>query len=810
MEYRSPTELRINLKEGWKGVGPPKKNRTNATGDTSSVKLDAPSSSSSTTSHSSMDGGNRASFSSAIPDDPTALVLEVPLAENLEALSAALEHDEAVQRHMETHNLSLEETASYIMINGSTGQKMSFFSHIKNYLEDASPRQVKKVISVIVEAMWTQDPELQLTAPQCLLDFLPSADSTVASEIYDVTTTMLTVQTAQVREAWGPLLLALVSHLRADELERKVIPLALKKTEHAMHQDQRELSCHLLGTLCKHIPLKLVESTILPKALALCQDTNASVRKHICDELGVISRSLGIEAAQKVVAPEIFELLNDEEHCVSCQAFSCLLDLVEFFGSQYRKEKLLPIIKSYMLNPPTEVLALLVGDFGRFLNEIKSDITTHEDVLLFTNFFVTASQKLDDTAKWHCAFNFPAVASCLPLSMFPTHLSACLLSLAANPEEMVRVSIAAGLHELVDILRENAAALLEKPFLLLLNDVSSKVRVALYLHMDVLMNCFVKNFKGTQKSIFFRSVGERLLQLSSGTDSRWRSIQQVLSVFDSYIENFDEGILTEAVVPPLFNWMKMGASSLKGSCARLLVLILHRINSTSQQVCIFRRVNSELGRSPCCYHRQVYLSVVREACQMYSCRFLRDRFFEICQQLHRDSVYLVRLAVSQEMYAIGKKVILAGDDAMKESLNSMFQFLLMDEDTAVREATRKSKDELDALRSKYNRDSSLREKELAEDRRQEIAELQMLEAAKEADKVERRAKLRDLLKSEREKDFAEHSVGLGASTRSVMGSGRVPSTRQRGTATQRSPLNTVRKPVGSGKGSGFLGIRKKI
>lgn len=817
MEYRSPAELRLRFKEELRRVEPPKIPRGPATSFPSSVKPGTVSSSSSMTSSSPVGGLTRSSASNAALDDPTALVREVPLAENLEALTAALEQDEAVQRHMETHNLSLEEATGYIMTNGSTGQKLSFFSHMKSNLEDASSKQVRKVISIMLDSMWAQDPELQLHAPHYIVDFLSAVDPVIASEIYDVTTTMLTVQTAQVREAWSTLLLALVKHLSADELQNQVIPLAIKKTEHAMHQDQRELSCHLLGTLCKHIPRHLVESTIVPKALALCQDTNASVRKHICVELGVIARSLGIEAAESTVAPEIFELLNDEEHGVSCQAFSCLLDLVEFFGSEYRKEKLLPIIKSYMLNPPTEVLALLVGDFGRFLNEIKSDITSNSDVLLFTKFFVTASQKLDDTAKWHCAYNFPAVAACLPLSVFPTHLSACLLSLASNPEESVRLSIAAGLHELVSILGDNAATFLEKPFLVLVNDVSRKVRAALHEHKDLLLNCFIKLFKGIHKINFLRHVADRLLELFGAGKSSWRAIEEALSMLDPYLEHFEEVILTDSVVPQLFECMKVGASSLKGKCARLLIRILHRITNTNQQVVIFRRVNGELGRSSCCFHRQAYIQVMIEACQLHSCRFIRERFLDICQQLHRDPVLLVRLAVSQGMGPLGKVIVLAGDDAMRETFTSMSQRLLMDEDTVIRTTMRSAKDKVDKLEGKYSRDPALRESDLEEDRRREIAELQMLEAAKEADKVERRAKLRDLLKSEREKDFMDHSIGLSPSLRGAGSgtggggsSGRGINPRGRMVSPQRSPLWAVKKPPVAAKTVKVAGIKKKI
>eukprot|EP00796_Vickermania_ingenoplastis_P004346 gene4346-3160_t len=690
-------------------------------------------------------------FSNKLPDDPTALVREVPLAENLEALSAALEHDEAVQRHMESHNLSLEDSATYIMTNGSTGQKMSFFSHIGSSLEGTSPKRVMKIISIMVDSMWAQDSELQLSAPEALESLLSILDTATAGEIYEVTITMLTVKTLQVREAWGRLLLALLNHLSQEQLEHKVIPLALKKTEHAELQDQRELSCNLLGTLCKHIPVKLINSVIVPKALALCQDTNVSVRRHICKQLSVICRSLGIDAAEKKIAPEIFELLTDEEHCVSCTAFSCLLDLVEFFGSQYRKEKLFPIIKSYMMNPPTEVITLLVGDFGRFLNEIKTDITSQEDVLLFANFFMTASQKLDDTAKWHCAFNFPA--------------------LSANPVDEVRRSIAAGLHELISILGDKAAIFLEKPFLQLLPDKSWPVRYALFSHIDKLLDCFISQFKGSQKTTFFHAVADHLLQVSTDAEVHspsWRTMEQVLRVIDAYIAHFDEGVLTDSIVPQMFTYIKEGANSLKGLCARIIVRVTHRISNVSQQVTIVSRLSSDFGRSQSCFQRQAFFLFLREICELFSSRFIRERLFEVVQELHRDSVIIVRLAMTRSMVSLGKAVALGNNTPTQDVFSTMVQRLLMDENTTVREAMVAAKDELDKLEVRYKRDAPLKEKDMAEDKRREQAELPLLEAAKESDKAERRAKLRDLLKSEREKDFLEPHT-TGGRTATVLG-----------------------------------------
>ncbi|EAN85495.1 hypothetical protein, conserved, partial [Trypanosoma cruzi] len=234
-----------------------------------------------------LNANNNGAVMDSDPDDPTALVRELPALDKLNALSASLKNEEEVQNYVEARNLSLEDTAKYIMANGSTGQKMSLFQRLKETLVGLDMSSISQVLMIAVDSMWVQEPELQCFAPGALIEVLPLLNNTVTRDLLMVTSTMLSVKTAEVRIAWNKLFSAFIDYLNNKQLDNDVVPLALKKTEHVEPQDQRELSCDLIGAVCRYLPHDIVERKLMNKVLALCQDTNVGVRQHMCQQLGI-------------------------------------------------------------------------------------------------------------------------------------------------------------------------------------------------------------------------------------------------------------------------------------------------------------------------------------------------------------------------------------------------------------------------------------------------------------------------------------------------------------------------------------------
>ncbi|EPY18070.1 hypothetical protein STCU_10208 [Strigomonas culicis] len=91
----------------------------------------------------------------------------------------------------------------------------------------------------------------------------------------------------------------------------------------------------------------------------------------------------------------------------------------------------------------------------------------------------------------------------------------------------------------------------------------------------------------------------------------------------------------------------------------------------------------------------------------------------------------------------------------------MLQRLQTDKEAEVRDAARVSKEEVDKTERENRREDHRDSKEDVEDAEREKCEQAMLDIAKETDKTERRSKLRNLLKSERDKGLADiHTVNV--------------------------------------------------
>nr|CCC95092.1 conserved hypothetical protein [Trypanosoma congolense IL3000] len=772
MEYKSVFELRKHLPDNPNHhKGKPR----GLVGASSASTSSAPSSGSS--SEPSPDG---------IPEDPTALVRELPGVDKLKALNASLKNEEEVQNYVQARNLSAEEAARYIMSNGSTGQKKSLFQRLGETLSGLDMVSTSQVLMIVVDFMWVQDPELQCFAPGALLEILPLLNNSTVRELMVVTSTMLNVKTAEIRIAWNKLFLAFVDYLTVKQLDSDMVPLALKKTEHIEPQDQRELSCGLIGAVCHHLPRDIVEQKLLGKILALCQDTNVGVRRHMCQQLGTVARSLGVEKAKEKIAQELFELLNDEDQTVSRAAFSCLIDLVEFFGPAYRRERLYPIIKGFISNPPEEVVSLIVGEFGRFLWAIKGDVQTSEDVTLFATFYQNAALKGDDNTRYMCAYNLPSVTASLPIEVFPTYLYPCCEALSTDAFEDVCRSLAAGLHELVELIGGKAAVYLRKPFLNLLGSSKKCVLKALSSHTCVLLECFSQQLVPADRTEFFSAIEGILLQLASRSERDWRIMEYALTILSSYYKEIHETSLYEKFLPVLLKYEKYGAYCLKFQCAEMCIKISTVLSNVNTKVQFFSKLNNEYAHSSFGSVRQGYLRFARAACGQFSRRFVRERLLECCFELQHDSMENVRLELARLLPLLRKALEPVQSGNVWEEYQDMVRRLQMDDSSEVRAVAQASVDMIEARERELKRDSGKKkfEEECKEDKWREMLEGQLLDVAKEFDKAERRSKLRDLLKTEREKEQAETTRKLGVGRRPLKSGSAQPQAKR----TQQGPI----------------------
>lgn len=299
---------------------------------------------------------------------------EVPSQESISSLNASLKHEEEVQKHIEKNQLSTGEAALYIWSRGSQGQKVGMIRQLEKNIPDFEDRITSQLLLELKDAMWSQDLEIQMATAETMNVLLPSLTEAQQLTILAMCSAMLSVSSPEVRTGWVATALELVRVLPRPRLLTEMVPLMLKKSDHSEPGDQRVLCTQLLGSLCKRFDAQTIATSILPKALSLCQDTDIKVRAAMCGQLFTISQAIGTQMAKDKIAPELFELIEDEDKLVARAAFSCLIDMIDFFEVPYRKDHFYPIIRTNLQNPPPSIVSLLSSEIGRFLIKIKSDI----------------------------------------------------------------------------------------------------------------------------------------------------------------------------------------------------------------------------------------------------------------------------------------------------------------------------------------------------------------------------------------------------------------------------------------------------
>jgi hypothetical protein len=699
---------------------------------------------------------------------------EIPLKESIHALNKSMEHEEAVQRHIEQGRLTPYESAIYILQNGSVSQRISMLDHIPRTLREVGDeRKTNQLLAQLTEAMWTQDLELQCAAPTALIGVLGMLKEPQVLTLLTGARNMLGVRSEEARRAWGVLALELVQFLPPVVLAREMVPLALSKGDHSEPPDQRVLGCVLIGRLCERMDAGMVQSTqLLARAIQLCQDTETLVRIGMCQQLGSVARAMGVAATKELLMRELLQLLSDEEAAVSRAAFSALIDLVEFFDAPYRREHLLPIVRSYLAHPPDFILPLLVEEFGRFLWKIRADVqSSADDTALFANFFRQSAQKPDAELRRLCAYNVPAVAAALPLPVLLQTIVPTVRALAADAHAPTRRAIAAGLHELAALLGDRSGAQLREPFLTLLQDPSLDVRYVVAERLTSMLDLFATQLRNDERESFFTAAVPHLISYEAAVHKDWRRSAQLLQCFSHFPRYLPGYVLQAHFIAPLLQHLVNGAAQLRDQCAELLMTFARAIGNNVQIAELLGRVVADFGRGHSCRSRATYVALFRAATLTFSRRFIRARLLEPLLDLSRDPVPNVRIQLARALPTVRRVLRPPIEPEHLPNFQAAVARLRADPDVDVRDAAEAVQGALEELERDLARQAALRlNADDATDRRREDAEGDLLEVAREQEKLERRQKLREMLLRETSGDSGIGGGGGGGAAGGVSGS----------------------------------------
>ena len=81
---------------------------------------------------------------------------------------------------------------------------------------------------------------------------------------------------------------------------------------------------------------------------------------------------ISVDLTVSRIIPELEELLKDEEKDVKLHAYDTLVTLLPFLPSSCRKNKLIPLLRSYCQQPPKGLLLAIAKSFGMFCEILLS------------------------------------------------------------------------------------------------------------------------------------------------------------------------------------------------------------------------------------------------------------------------------------------------------------------------------------------------------------------------------------------------------------------------------------------------------
>ncbi|KAL4125099.1 hypothetical protein PRIC2_008688 [Phytophthora ramorum] len=138
--------------------------------------------------------------------------------------------------------------------------------------------------------------------------------------------------------------IALLPRIGTALKKTQILRVAIEKGDVSQTPGSRLICCFILGavTALNLLSAPDIEGLYFQKMMALCQDTDAEVRKCMCIQLDGLARAVGEEHACTELLPELLELLQDEEEQVKQTAFLTLLSLIDFFPARDRVKLIVP------------------------------------------------------------------------------------------------------------------------------------------------------------------------------------------------------------------------------------------------------------------------------------------------------------------------------------------------------------------------------------------------------------------------------------------------------------------------------------
>jgi len=621
------------------------------------------------------------------------------------------------------------------------------------------------------------DAEMQLAACDIFLQILDQ--SLVPLNIYATTflqTILMCVDNKDpdIAAGWLSTLLCVIDLLPKDIVSKEILGKAIAKGQLQQPVQSRIACCKILGALVAKFEQFTIKRDILPTVLTLCEDVDHEVRACMAHLLDPVARSLGVEETKASILTELVELSNDEQSHVRLAALDAVVSIMSLLDNEARVLVVIPLISKYCqdtLQRQDSTVLTVAQHFGR-LYEGVAEYLSDEQRKYFIDFFkklcrfglvvkkasIPQDGKADartalktlppimleefgassergeeshECRRW-AAYNFPAMVQLVGLKSFKVELAASFTLLCNDPSIHVRVTAAAGFHEVAKTLGVNATWIIGDLIQLLRDNSTEVLGSGVLVHMPETLEAVCRGGKTISSEskcydVLYEIVASEAVVFNS---NNWRLQEAYMTMLRCLPRCFSSDLIFMKVVPLVFRKLsKARALPVRRAAVRSLLLLLRANCHVDQREELCSRLIEDFacGRS---YHRRsLFIDICLTTLDIYSRAFFKHHFCEPLLRLHSDPVPNVRLRLCEMLPRVKRTMKQPTDNGIVQMLESCVRNRLVHErDRDVINALNRAVNELDQIPVELESQATRRSEEDKEDQRRVEEEKRVLEA----------------------------------------------------------------------------------
>ena len=551
---------------------------------------------------------------------------------------------------------------------------------ISLYKEEA----LNRVLPLLSDKLKSFESEIQMLFAEQVLDIINRnllSDNEIATHILPIVIVMLSSREEDVTGEWMDILPQILVHVHESKLDG-LISLALKRGELSERVPSRIVACHMIGMLSSKLPGPKMERTLFDRAMDACQDTDFEIRRTMGEQLQAIARCVGSNLTVSRILSEVMELMSDEEVTVRMAAFKSLIEMYDLLDENTRSSKVMPFVRTLCSSVPEDMLRVVATHFGNLCLKVMPS-ASDDDVVVFVSFFKDLSSRSEVEPRLLCAYNFPAVLKAIGARRYALHLHGVLTSLVGDSNMHVRLSVAAGIHEVMIILgKERGLKYVKDLVVTLLSDEVDEVRVKAVSHInEILANLQVSHEES--RTAAYNELFPLIVKMFGHLRSRWRPTWELLNSAASFGQYFGWELLVESLVPILFQLMSSGAYPARIKAGQVLCHYLRHIKSSYIRAELVYKLIHEFARGKSHSQRVVFIHICTAVLDTHSRVFFKNNFMNALLELVKDKVPNVRLLLTGMMPRLKSILRLPRDANFLDRLNEVMQTLRNDSDRDV-------------------------------------------------------------------------------------------------------------------------------